>query len=122
MINRESFFNFAISEENTQIGNRGESVRQVIGEIGRFTYMAEIRRLAKEDTDLYKRSAFRIVESSDEERGAMSNRFFDIAGKKILFLNSECKRLGYDCFITEKVNKANMEELIDLVEEFEEMM
>ena len=113
-----------VSDRNTVIGNRDntETVTKVLGDIGRLSYVAASKAVAAEDINYCRRNSMTVVEESTDERRKSANRFYEMAGKKILFLNAECKRLGHGYFVRTKVDKTSIEELTWLVEDFMDLI
>ena len=125
MINKKNIKKLA-SFECERIGSRNETVRTVIGEIGKFAIIAESYALGIDDINPFKRitifklaeEEFANAEEEKEYRKKKAGEFFDLAGRKILFLNSECRKLTGVGFVNTKVDKESPEELQRLTEAF----
>ena len=109
-----SFIRNNLLQEIGERNGRGTNLRQELGEVGRLTYLAE----ADEVDYWHSRKAFNAVENTAEELAGRKARFYGLAAKKLLFLNSVCKRTEGASFITKRVNLENLDEVIDLVEGF----
>lgn len=118
------YINLILADSRTIIGNRGadETVAKVIGDIGRLSYLAMTKEVGRDGLNPFRRGAMNFVEETDEERIKKANRFYELAGKKILFLNSESKKLGHGNFLRGKVNKEDLDELKWLVEDYMELV
>lgn len=116
-VNAQALVSYIKASISEVIGDRNglpTTLRQEIGEVGRLTYLAE----STEVNYWNSRRAFAAVENTEEQREARKNRFYMLAAKKLLFINTACKRRGQMGFITKRVDLKNLDEVIGLVEDF----
>ena len=117
IINAQELMGFIRNNLLKEIGERngrGTTLRQELGEVGRLTYLAE----ADEVDYWHSRRAFNAVENTAEELEERKARFYTLAAKKLLFLNSVCKKTEGTSFVTKRVDLKDLDEVIDLVEGF----
>ena len=115
--NTQTLVTFIRNNLLQEIGERNDrptTLRQELGEVGRLTYLAE----ADEVDYWHSRRAYNAVENTAEELEGRKVRFYTLAAKKLLFLNSVCKKMEGASFVTKRVDLKDLDEVIDLVEDF----
>lgn len=60
----------------------------------------------------------RVSTHTTSYRLAMKARFYMLAARKLLFLNSVCKKTEGTSFVTKRLDLKDLDEVIDLVEGF----
>lgn len=119
-INVSSFAGFVYLNANTVVGkdklNNPTTLEMEVSEVAKLSHRAYI-----EDGVNYYHShqAFAIAGLSDEDLKKSSDRKYNAAAKKLLFLNSVAKRIYGKGFIQVKINLSDINNTRALVDSFE---
>lgn len=119
-INVNSFAGFTFVYSDEFIGKdkfgKPTTLFHELGEVAKLTHQAYI----KDGINYYNsKLSFSNAELTEEERIKNSNKRYKEAAKKLLFLNSCCKRTCNKSFIIRKIDINNEEAVKSLVDSFE---
>lgn len=116
LIDTKTLKNFLYNNAEEIVGvNRGQetTLAMEIGEVAKMAHRAYIA----DGVNYYRSfSAFNSVEGDSQER---SERMYERAAKKLLFINAVCRSYTGESFLKRRIDKSDIDDCKELVDVFE---
>lgn len=120
LISREVLVNFVAQYAFAYIGHDGEKQTTLSDEMAAIAKMVSRADVCRIAVDPYRpRLAFAMAELTEAEKLSQVRNNYRRAGKKIFWLNSICKVLTGETFITRHLDTSDLDDVEELVDDFE---